>query len=754
MFLKDRLVLSTAIIGLSLSTVSISASAAIIVKGNQLVDTAVITSYVDAAGDVDRSIKSLYSTGLFRDVSVKRSGGNTIVTVVENPIVNRVAFEGNNKLKDTQLSEISQIKPRSVLGNAKVQEDVQRIVGAYQSMGYSSVSVTPKQIERSGNRVDLIYEIDEARGFGKEAIDRITFNGNKAFSDTALRNEIQSRQSRWYNFMSTADVYDPDRVDIDKELLRRFYLKNGYADIDVRSATVQKSAKDGDHSLSFTIDEGSRYRVRNITYRIGIQNLNDSDLKGTLKFRQGSWFNVESVEKTAESMQRRINSLGYPFVKVEPQLSRDRQNKVVDVAFVITEGSRNYVQRIDIVGNARTRDHVIRRQMKLGEGDPFNAEALRTSERRIKSLSYFDKVNVSVRPGSAPDQSVIRVDVSEKTTASLNFGAGYSSVDGVVGSITYTERNLFGLGQILKADLEIGGQYQRANLSFTEPYFLNKPISAGFDVFYNQRDYQDESSYDRLDYGFALRFGYRLNDYLTQSWRYTLQYNEITNVPSTASPYIAKDEGDRIKSSLAHTLTFDTRDSSFDTRRGILLSMTNEFAGIGGDAKYIKNSGRASVWQPIYRNIIFSANLRAGHVSSWGDKDKDKTIHLFDRYHLGQPLVRGFSSTGIDPRDTNTNDALGGNWYVAASAQVDFPLPTSKDLGVSGHLFVDAGRIGENDFQPAADINYSDSWRYSVGGGITWRSPMGPLTLDYAVPLNAEDYDDESRFYFYIGTQF
>lgn len=753
MLLKDRLVLSTAIIGLSLSVFSASiASASVTVRGNQLVDTAVITSYVDAAGDVDRSIKSLYSTGLFKDVSIKKSGGNLIVDVVENPVVNRVAFEGNNKLKDAQLAEISLLKPRSVLGNAKVQEDVQRIVGAYQSMGYSSVSVTPKQIERSGNRVDLIYEIDEERGFGKEVIDRITFNGNKAFSDTALRNEIQSRQSRWYNFMSVADVYDPDRTEIDKELIRRFYLKNGYADIDVRSSTVQKSAKDGDHTLTFTVNEGARYRVRNITYRIGIQNLNDADLKGTLKFRQGSWFNVESVEKTAQSMQKRVVSLGYPFAKVEPQLSRDRQGKVVDVAFVITEGARNYVQRIDIVGNTRTRDHVIRRQMRLGEGDPFNAEALRTSERRIKGLNYFDKVNVSVNQGSAPDQSVVRVDVSEKSTASLNFGAGYSSVDGVVGSITYTERNLFGLGQVLSADLEIGGQYQRANLSFTEPYFLNKPISAGFDVFYNQRDYQDESSYDRLDYGFSLRLGYRLNDQLTQSWRYSLQYNEINNVPDSASPYIAIDEGDRIKSSLAHTLTFDTRDSAFDTRRGVLLSMTNEFAGIGGDAKYIKNSGRASVWQPIYRDVIFSANLRAGHVYGWGDEGEN--IHLFDRYHLGQPLVRGFSSTGIDPRDSNTGDALGGNWYMTASAQIDFPLPTSKDLGVTGHIFADAGRIGENDFQPAADISYSDSWRYSVGGGVTWRSPMGPLTLDYAVPLNAESFDDESRFYFYVGTQF
>ncbi len=751
MFLKNRLILSTALAGLSLVSASF-ASAAVVVKGNQLVDTAVIMSYVDASGDVDRSIKALYSTGLFRDVSIKKSGGNTVVTVTENPVVNRVAFEGNKKLKDTQLSQVSQIKPRDVLANAKVQEDVQRIVGAYQGMGYSAVSVTPKQIERSGNRVDLVYEIDEERGFGKENIDKISFNGNKAFSDTALRNVVQSRQSRWYNFMSTADVYDPDRVDIDQELIRRFYLKNGYADIDVRSATVQKSSKDGDQHLTFTVDEGSRYRVRNITYRIGIQSLKDSDLKGTLKFRQGSWFNLESVEKTAQSMQNRINSLGYPFAKVEPQLSRDRKNKVVDVAFVITEGARNYVQRIDIVGNTRTRDHVIRRRMKLGEGDPFNAEALKTSERRIKGLNYFDKVNISVREGSAPDQSVVRVDVSEKSTASLNFGAGYSSVDGVVGTISYAERNLFGLGQLLKADLEIGGRYQKANLSFTEPYFLNKPISAGFDLFYNQRDYQDESSYDRLDYGVSLRLGYRLNDYLTQSWNYSLQYNEINNVPETASRYIAVDEGDRIKSSLSHTLTYDGRDSSFDTRRGVLLSMTNEFAGIGGDAKYIRTSGRASVWQPLYRDIIFSAHARAGHIYSWGDKSE--SIHLFDRYHLGQPLVRGFSSAGIDPRDATTGDALGGNWYAAATAQIDFPMPTPKDLGFSGHIFVDAGRIGQNDFQPAADINYSNSWRYSAGGGVTWNSPMGPLTLDYAIPLNAEDFDDESRFYFYVGTQF
>lgn len=752
MLFKNKLIQTTAAASfISLSFMANAAVNSVQVNGNQLVETGVILSYINTAGSVDKSVKALYDTGLFKDVSIKQQGSTLVVNVVENPMVNRVAFEGNRKLKDNQLSTVVQTSPRQVLSQSKVQQDVRRIIAAYESAGFASVSVTPKQIERSNGRVDIVYEINEKRGFGKEGIDRITFNGNRAFSDTALRNEIQSRQSRWYNFMSSNDVYDPDRVNFDKELLRRFYLKNGYADADIRSATAEKSSRDGDYHLTYTISEGARYRVGNITYRIGLPNLGADEMKGTLKFRSGSWFNIESVENTTEAMRKRLNNLGYPFVQIQPQLTRDRQNNVVDISFEISQGRRNYIERIDVVGNDRTRDHVIRRQMELSEGDAFNAEALKVSERRIKGLNFFDRVNVGVTQGSAPDQSIVRVSVNEKSTATLNFGAGYSSSDGVAGNVTYTERNLFGFGQTLRADLSIGGQYQSATLSFTEPYFLNKPISAGFDVFYNQRDYQDESSYDRLDYGFTLRLGYRLNDYLTQSWSYTLQQNEIENVPDDASPYIKVDEGDRIKSSIAHTLTFDTRDSRYDTRRGVLLTMTNELAGLGGDTHYFKNTGRASLWQPIYRNVIFSAHARGGTIQSWGDDDN---IHLFDRFHLGQPLIRGFDNSGIDPRDANTGDALGGNWYAAVTAQIDFPLPTPKDLGISGHIFMDAGRIGENDFQPANDINYSDSWRYSAGAGLTWNSPMGPLTLDYAVPLNAEDYDEERRFYFYVGTQF
>ncbi|MFV0430785.1 MAG: outer membrane protein assembly factor BamA [Alphaproteobacteria bacterium] len=753
---KNKLITTTvtaAFIGLT--PMAHAAVNSVQVNGNQLVDTGVITSYINTAGSVDKSVKALYDTGLFKDVSIRQRGSTLIVNVVENPVVNRVAFEGNRKLKDKQLSSFLKTQPRSVLSESKVQQDVRNIITAYESAGYTSVSVSPKQIKRSNGRVDVIFEINEKRGFGKEGISRITFNGNRAFSDTALRNEIQSRQGRWYNFMSSNDIYDPDRMNFDKELLRRFYLKRGYADVDVRSATAEKSSRNGQYHISYTLREGTRYRVGNITYRIGLSNLSSNDLKGALKFRSGSWFNIESVEKTTEALRKRLNSLGYTFAQINPRLTRDRKNNVVDIDFELTQGRRNYVERIDVVGNTRTRDHVIRRQIKLSEGDAFNADALKISERRIKGLNFFDRVNIGVNQGSTPDQSVIRVAVNEKSTATLNFGAGYSSSDGVAGNITYTERNLFGLGQTLRADLSIGGEYQSATLSFTEPYFLNKPISAGFDIFYNQRDYQDESSYDRLDYGASLRLGYRLNEYLTQSWKYTLQYSEIENIPSDASHYIKQEEGDRIKSALAHTLTFDTRDSRYDTRRGILLTMTNELAGLGGDVKYIKNTGQASIWQPVYRNIIFSAHLRGGHIKSWGGKDEySDRVHLFDRFHLGQPLVRGFDNAGIDPRDAKTGDALGGNWYAAATAQIDFPLPTPKDLGISGHVFMDAGRIGENDFQPATDINYSDAWRYSVGAGLRWDSPMGPLTLDYAIPLNSEKYDNERRFYFYVGTQF
>ncbi len=758
--LKKRFLSATIAVGIT--TLSWSAFAAINsinVAGNQLVGTGVILSYLNisagqnpSSADIDKAIKSLYDTGLFQDVSVTRSGNSLNVKVVENPVVNRVAFEGNRKVKDAQLQEIAKMQPGSVFNRARIQEDVRRIVSAYESSGYSAASVTPKQIQRSNGRVDLVYVIDENRGYGKEGIRAIVFNGNRAFSDLALRNEIRSTQSRWYNFMSKDDIYDPDRVAFDVELLKRLYLKNGYADVDVRSAVAERSARNGGYTLTYTLYEGARYRFGNITYRIGVSTLGAEELKGALSFRSGNWFNIEKVEKTAEEIRKRAAANGYPFLEVRPDLRRSRETNTVDVAFVITEGPANYVERVDVVGNTRTHDSVIRRQMHLDEGDALNKDQLLVSERRIKGLGYFDRVDIGVVPGSTPDQSVVRVSVREKSTASLNFGASYSTDSGVAGTVSYTERNLFGRGQILSAGLDLGGEHQNANLSFTEPYFTGRPIAAGFDLYYRARDYQDESSFDSLRYGGSLRFGYRLNEYLTQSFRYTLERDEIENVPDTASVFVQAAEGKRTKSSVSHTLTFDTRDSRYDTRRGILLSMTNEYAGLGGDVEYFKNTARASFWQPIYRNVIFTATARGGHVAATGSEEN---VHLFDRFSLGQPYVRGFSSRGIDNRDVSTKDALGGNWFIATTAQVNFPIPSPKDIGLTGHVFMDAGKIGENDDMPNNAIVGSDDWRYSVGAGITWASPMGPLSVSYAKPIEkVDDLDKEERIYFSMGAQF
>ncbi len=760
MSLKKKLITTTFIATLSCYSLASFAVSNVQVNGNNVVDSSVILSYLNfvpgqpaTTDQINQSIKALYDTGLFRDISIRKSGGGVVVDVVENPVVSRVYFEGNKKVKDKELLGLISVQPSTVLSPSKIQQDTQKIISAYEARGYNSVTVNPKQIDRNGSRVDVVYEINENFGFKKEGIDRINFVGNTTYSDNTLKGEIITRQSRWYGFLIGNDTYDPDRVDFDKKMITRFYQKNGFADIQVVSAVAERSSSNGGYHMTYTISEGDRYNFGNVGYRIGVPGLNSSDLNGTLKVRPGSRFNIDRVDETVQNMSERLAKIGYPFVRVQPQYTKDRVNNVVDVAFVLTQGPANYVERVDIVGNNRTRDHVIRRQVSLAEGDALNSHKLRMSKKRVENLGYFNKVNIAPTPGSTPDSSVLRVSVDEKSTSSLNFGIGYGSLDGLSGNASYANRNLFGMGYHTNLDVGISQYRQKAKFSFTDPYFLNKPISAGFDIYGDLTDYQDEYSADELNYGVTLRMGYRWNDYFTQSWAYNYEHSEFKNVSDNISPYIANyEEEKRNKSSLSHTLAFDTRDSRIIPTKGIYTYWTIEYAGLGGDVEFLRNSGRFSIWQPLYKDYVISAHARAGHVEAKGDNNY---VSFFDRYHLGEPYVRGFDRSGIDPRDANTGDSLGGNWYVALSTQLDFPLPVLKDFNLRGRVFADAGKVGENDFVPNADILYTDEWRYSAGFGLSMDVPMiGTLSVDYTPYTKGEEWDEEQEFFIYMGYNF
>ncbi len=481
------------------------------VEGSERIEPATVTSYMQIrVGDpfdpvqMDKSLKSLFATGLFADVTLRREGDTLVVRVVENPIINRVAFEGNKRIEDKDLEKEIQLRPRVVFTRARVQRDVQRIIDIYRRAGRFAVTVDPKIIQLPQNRVDLVFEIHEGP---LTEIRRITFVGNKAFSDSTLRDQIQTKESAWYRFLFSSDVYDPDRLTFDRELLRRFYLKSGYADFRVVSAVAELDPTRTAFYVTFTIEEGERYRFGKIDIDSHLRNLKPEVLRPFLTVEKGDWYNADAVEDTINALTDQVGQRGYAFVDIRPKVRRDRDKRIVDVTFDIQEGPRVYVERIDIQGNLRTEDRVIRREMRLVEGDAFNSARLRQSRRNVQNLDFFDKVEVTNVPGTAPDRTVIKVDVREKSTGEVSFGAGVSTTAGLLGDIGIRERNLLGRGQDLKLNFQLGQTLQSIELGFTDPYFLGRPLSAGFDLFDNKRDFQTQASFDKSELGFQVRIG-------------------------------------------------------------------------------------------------------------------------------------------------------------------------------------------------------------------------------------------------------
>ena len=510
----------------------------IVVEGNQRIEPSTVESYLAIRpGDpfdplkVDDSIKSLFATGLFDDVTIQAQGDVLLVRVVENPIINRIAFEGNRRLETAVLEAEIQLRPRVVYTRSRVQNAVNRILELYRRNGRYAAKVEPKIIELDQNRVDLVFEISEGPTTG---VGGITFIGNNEFSDSTLRGVIQTRESAWYQFLSTDDTYDPDRVSFDEELLRRFYNARGYADFQVVSTVAELTPDGKEFYITFTLEEGPQYQFGEIKVETTLEDLGTEQLVSLAESVQGDVYNADLVEATIQAMTDEIGRLGYAFVDIQPQLNRNLENLTIDITYQINEGQRVYVERIDISGNLRTLDRVIRREFRLAEGDAFNSALLRRSQQRLQNLGFFETVDVTTEQGSAPDRVVIKTKVVERSTGELSFGAGFSTQDGVLGDIRLTERNLLGKGQDLRANFTVSQRRQQIDLSFTEPYFLERDLAAGFDLFRSRTDFQRESSYDETSTGGTVRLGYPLTENLRHSVRYTLRGDEIQNVDNDA----------------------------------------------------------------------------------------------------------------------------------------------------------------------------------------------------------------------------
>jgi outer membrane protein insertion porin family len=724
------------------------------IEGTQRIEPDTVRSYLlIQPGDsfdnerMDRSLKALFATGLFADVTLRREGDSLVVRVVENPIINRIAFEGNRRLDEQTLTSEIQLKPRVVYTRTKVQSDVKRILDLYRRSGRFAATVEPKVIPLDQNRVDLVFEIEEGAVTGIKAIN---FVGNQRFSDGQLREVIQTRETRWYRFFSSDDTYDPDRLTYDRELLRKFYLSEGYADFRVVSAVAELTPSRDGFYITFTIEEGERYKFGTVDVASQIRDIDAGQLRPLLVVHQGDWYNADAVERTIGVLTDELGNRGYAFVDIRPRINRNRDERTIDVTFDVQEGPRVYVERIDVQGNVRTLDYVIRREFRLVEGDAFNTSKLRRSQQRIRNLGFFKKVEVNNTPGSAPDRTVVTVEVEEQSTGELSLGAGFSTTEGPLADVGIRERNLLGRGQDLRLGVLFSGRTQQIDLSFTEPYFLDRNLAAGFDLFSIQRDNQVASSFDQFSVGGSLRMGYQITEALRQTLNYTLRSDTIRNVREGASRFIIEQQGTRSTSSVGQVLFYDKRDNRIDPTEGYYGSIGTDFAGIGGSVSYVRTKLGAGYFYPVAPpSWVASLTGEVGYIAGIG-----QPVNIQDRFFIGGDTLRGFRTAGIGPRDTVTQDSLGGNQYYIGSATLQFPLGLPQELGFSGRVFSDFGSLWGINVSDPSGVSDANALRLSAGAGVSWRSPLGPIRLDLALPVIKENFDKSEVFRVSFGTRF
>src|ERR1700704_1002633 len=793
------------------------------VEGNRRGEVETIRSYFKAGpggrldqAHIDDGLKALIETGLFQDVRISQAGGSLVVTVVENPVIGRIAFEGKKKIKGEQLSAEIQSKPRGTLSRPMVQPDAQRIAEIYRRSGRYDVSVTPEMIEQANNHVNLIFAIAEG---SKTGVKQVEFIGNSAYSSYRLKDIIKTHESNLLSFLGGNDVYDPDRVEADRDLIRRFYLKNGFADVQVVAALTEYDPERKGFLVTFKIEEGQQYRVGSVDFQSSIGTLDGNSLRRFSRVNVGSLYNAEALEKSVEEMQIEASRRGYAFAIVRPRGDRNFEAHTVSIVFAVDEGPRTYIERINVRGNTRTRDHVIRREFDISEGDAYNRALVDRAERRLKNLDFFKAVKITTEPGSSSDRVILVVDLEEKSTGDFSISGGYSTTDGALAEVSISERNFLGRGLFAKASVTYGQYARGASLSFVEPYLLDYRVALGLDVSYREQLANDYVSYGTRTLGFSPRLGFALREDLSLQLRYSLYQQSITlpttlnNCNNLAGPaffptptYIntvlggvdptgnaqagllpgcladgesslpVRQElanGPTWTSSVGYSLDYNTLDNNKNPTDGLLIDFKQDFAGVGGDVSYLKSAIDAKYYAPLVADIVGLIHVQSGMLNSIGNSQ----LRMLDQFQMGSNLIRGFAPNGIGPRDlsfypyTGTGDALGGTQYWGGSAELPMPfwfLP--KEVGLKGAVYADAGSLwgyqGPTSWAATGEVNtptcptcamqFDDTnvIRTSVGVGLIWQSPFGPLRFDYAVPLTKGKYDIVQQFKFGGGTSF
>jgi outer membrane protein insertion porin family len=743
-----------------------AADSAIAVAGNRHVDREMIRSHFHAgaggtldASALDAALKSLYGTGLFEDVKISRDGDRILVTVVERQAIERISFEGNKKIKDDDLKKAVQSKAGGPLSRAFVHDDVVHIIELYRQHGYFEVSVDPKTIARN-ERVDLVFEIKEG---DKLAVRRTKFIGNSAYPASKLKGVIKTGETNLLSALLDNDTYDADRIENDRDLLLRFYLARGYADVHVRSAASYGVDKKG-VVVTFTIDEGAQYRLGRVDIVSNVKSVDAASLRSTLRTQSGEIYDADAVTKTGEDIAMALARSGAPFATALPRSERLPERRLINLVYAVEEGRRLYVERIEIHGNTKTRDGVIRREFEFVEGDAYNRALVDRGKRRLEQLGYFKTVKIGTESGSAPDRVIVDVTIEEQKTGEFFVSGGYSAADGASATVAIGDTNFLGTGDTARASATIGQYVRGFDVSFTDPYALGPRLSLGVDLFGKETLANGYQSYDSTLYGAKLLAGTPISDQLGVSWSYAIYNQGISLDPAlgTASLPIqqAAAAGPMWVSSVDTGMTYSTLDNPKNPTNGVRVQSNNEFAGLGGAAKFARTTEDVRYYHQIFGDVVGIARAQSGYATPWGGQQ----LPLLNGFFGGPQLVRGFAPNGFGPRDVTPGtiqDNVGGNIYWTTSAELQAPVPfVSADAQLKVALFSDAGSLWATNassvsklasLSPSQQIANSSAVRASVGGSLIWGSPFGALRVDYAYPIAKKPYDVTQRLNFTAG---
>lgn len=745
------------------------------IEGNERVDAATILSFAGiargeevSAGALNDAYQRLVNSGLFETVEVVPQGSTLVIRVKENPIVNVINFEGNRRLKDERLAEIIGSQARRAYSPAQAEADAAAIAEAYRVAGRMAATVDPRIIRRSDNRVDLVFEITEGRVV---EIERLAFVGNRAFTDRRLRQVLETKQAGFLRQLIQRDTYVAERLELDKQLLRDFYLSRGYIDFQVLDAGAEVARERDATFVTFTIREGQSFRVGNISTVSEIEGVDAAEFEAVQKLRPGVTYSPAVIENNIARMENLALKKGLTFVRIEPRISRRDADGVLDIEFALVRGEKIFVERIDIEGNTTTLDQVVRRQFRTVEGDPFNPREIRQAAERIRALGFFSDAQVEAEAGSGADQVVVNVDVEEQPTGSLSFGVSYGVSAGGAINIGFSETNFLGRGQGLSINISSGTDNVNSSIRFTEPAFLGRDLEFGFGAYYRTSDNQN-SRYGTRAIGITPSIEFPLGESSRLSLRYSVSQDEIKDVErdtpddpatpidesSNGSSVILQreeDQGALITSAIGYTYSYDTRVNGLNPSGGVLLRFSQDFAGLGGDTKYISTTALALAEQRILNEeVTLRAVVEGGVINTFGDYNSRVTERFF-----GNGKIRGFEPNGIGPRDlaADNEDALGGNIFAVARFEADFPLGLPEEYGITGGLFLDVGSVWSlDDTSGTGGVEVDDSARLrsAIGFSVFWTTPIGPLRFNFSKALAKEDYDLEQTFDLTISTRF